>query len=345
MTPARLALLAGGAALLAYPWLLNPFWVLQVGGRTLGFGTVALSLVFLSGYAGMLSLAQLAVAGLAGYALAYFSAPAGGVGVALGWPTALAIALTAATLAGLLIGAVAARTEGIYTLMLTLAVAMGFYYLTLQNYAVFNGFTGFTEVPVPEALGAGRPMPFYYLCLACAASCYALVRYLVRTPFGLAVQATRDNARRLRALGTPTTLPRVAAFGIAGLIAGVGGVLNTWLNGSISPGSIALTPTVDVLIAAVLGGMANPAGAYLGAFLFTVLQSFAIVIVPPERFGTLIGLVFIAVVVLSPDGVLGFIRAARLRAGRVRGAVPPRAALKAAPVGASGKPGGGNHAG
>jgi branched-chain amino acid transport system permease protein len=340
----RLALAAAAVAiLLVYPWVLNTFWVLQVGGRTLGFGTIALSLVFLAAYAGMLSLAQLAVAGVASYALAYFSAPMGAVGIALGWPAAVAIALALATVAGLLIGALAARTEGIYTLMLTLAVAMGLYYLTLQNYAVFNGFTGFTQVPTPAVLGGGSPVPFYYLCLACAALCYALVRYLVRTPFGLALQATRDNARRLRALGTPTTLPRVAAFGIAGFVAGVGGVLNTWLNGSISPGSVALTPTVDVLIAAVLGGMTSPAGAYLGAFLFTVIQSFAITIVPPERFGTLIGLVFIAVVVLSPDGVLGFVRIAT-RAVRAREAATPRAASGEAPVGASGQPGGSNHA-
>ena len=141
------------------------------------------------------------------------------------------------------------------------------------------------------------------------------------------------------------TLPRVAAFGVAGFVAGVGGVLNTWLNGSISPGSVALTPTVDVLIAAVLGSMANPAGAYLGAFLFTVIQSFAITVVPPERFGTLIGLVFIAVVVLSPDGVLGFVQAvARPRSVRAGKTATPRAALDEAPAGASGQLGGGNHA-
>ena len=341
----RVALAAVVAVvLLAYPWMLNTFWVLQVGGRTLGFGTIALSLVFLTAYAGMLSLAQVALAGVAGYALAYFSAPMGAVGIALGWPAAVAIALALATAAGLLVGALASRTEGIYTLMLTLAVAMGFYYLTLQNYPVFNGWTGFTQVPAPANLGV-KPVPFYYLCLGCAALCYALVAYLVRTPFGLALQATRDNARRLRALGTPTTLPRVAAFGVAGFVAGVGGVLNTWLNGSISPGSVALTPTVDVLIAAVLGGMASPAGAYLGAFLFTVIQSFAITIVPPERFGTLIGLVFIAVVVLSPEGVLGFVRAvARPRGVRAGEAATPRAALEEAPVGASGQSGGSNHA-
>ena len=111
-----------------------------------------------------------------------------------------------------------------------------------------------------------------------------------------------------RALGYPVWLPRIAAFGLAGFLAGIGGILNVWLNGSISPGSVAITPTLDVLMAAVLGGMLGPEGAFLGAFLFTVVQSFAIYLVPAERFNTLIGVIFIAVVVFSPDGVLGFTR-------------------------------------
>ena len=325
---ARLLLVAGGIALLlAYPFLLNDFWVLQVGGRTLGFGTIALSLVFLSAYAGIVSLAQMTVAGIAGYAVAYCTAPIGGIGLLLPWPAAVAAALMLATLAGLLVGAVAVRTEGIYALMITLAIAVGFYYLTLQNYALFNGFTGFTQVPAPHVLGLSlvRPRPFYYASLVLAALCYALVRWVVRTPFGLALQATRDNPRRLRALGYPVGLPRIGAFGIAGFIAGIGGILNVWLNGSISPGSVAMTPTLDVLMAAVLGGMLGPEGAFLGAFLFTVVQSFAIYLVPAERFNAVIGVVFIAVVVFSPDGMLGLVRRLVPRPGLV-----PRTAAPAA---------------
>ena len=257
ITHLRAASSIGGLALLLiYPFLFNDFWVLQVGGRTLGFGTIVLSLVFLSAYTGMLSLAQMTVAGVAGYTLAYFTAPIAGVGLALPWPMAVLLALGAAILAGLLIGAIAVRTEGIYMLMITLAVAMGFYYLTLQNYAIFNGFTGFPAVPPPHILGfdLAHPKPFYYASLIGAALCYALVHWIVRTPFGLALQASRDNARRLRALGYPIGLPRIAAFGITGFIAGVGGILNVWLNNSISPGSVAITPTLDVLMAAVLGG-------------------------------------------------------------------------------------------
>lgn len=300
-------------ALIAFPFLANDFWVQQIGGRTLGLGTVALSLVFLAAYGGMLSLDQMALAGVAGYAVAYFTAPVAGVGMLLPWPAALALALGASTLAGLLVGLIAVRTSGIYTLMLTLAIAMGFYYLALQNYALFNGFTGFTQVAAPDVAGMSfaDPRAFYWLCLGAALGCYALVTYLATTPFGLAMQAARDNPRRLAALGYHVASLRVAAFGVAGLIAGIGGVLSLWLNGSISPGSIALVPTIDVLMAAVLGGLGHPVGAYVGALLFVIVQNFAIDFIDRERFNTLIGLIFLAVVLFSPDGVIGLVRRAR----------------------------------
>ena len=292
--------------LAAYPFLVNQFWLVQIGGRTLGFGTVVLSLVFLAAYAGMLSLAQMTIGGLAAYAVAFCTAPVGSAGVLLPWPAALLLALGVATAVGFLVGLVAVRTDGIYTLMLTLAIAMGVYYLALQNYAVFNGFTGFTSVPTPPPIAVNRhPITFYYTCLVLAAGCYGLVQYLVRTPFGLALQATRDNPRRVRALGYDVQALRVIGFGIGGFLAGLGGIMNLWLNGSVSPGSIALTPVTNVLIAAVLGGMAHPIGAYLGAFVFTVVNNFAIDFFVRDRFNTLIGLVFLLVVLFSPDGLVG----------------------------------------
>ncbi|MCJ8144073.1 branched-chain amino acid ABC transporter permease [Ancylobacter sp. A5.8] len=300
-------------ALLVFPFVANDFWVQQIGGRTLGLGTVALSLVFLAAHGGMLSLGQMALAGVAGYAVAYFTAPVAGVGLLLPLPAALAIALGLATFTGLLIGLIAVRTSGIYTLMLTLAIAMGFYYLALQNYALFNGFTGFTQVDAPDIAGVSfaEPRAFYWLCIGAALGCYGLVTYLATTPFGLAMQAARDNPRRLSALGYHVASLRVAAFGVAGLIAGIGGVLGLWLNGSISPGSIALVPTIDVLMAAVLGGLGHPVGAYVGALLFVIVQNFAIDFIDRERFNTLIGLIFLGVVLFSPDGVIGLVRHVR----------------------------------
>lgn len=314
MTRRTLLWCAAGLGLLAYPFLVNNFWLVQIGGRTLGFGTIALSLVFLVAYGGMLSLAQMTVAGVAGYAVAYFTAPVAGVGLLLPWPLALLIALALATLAGLLIGLLAVRTLGIYTLMITLAIAMAFYFLTLQNYAIFNGYTGFSNVqpPVVAGIDFSRALPFYYLSLAIAAACYGAVRHITRTPFGLALQGVRDNPRRLRSLGYDVARVRVVAFAIAGLLAGLGGILNLWLNGSISPASVGINPVIDVLMAAVLGGFLHPIGAYVGALVFTVVDNFAINFIARDRFNTLIGLVFLAVVLFSPDGITGLLRRGRI---------------------------------
>lgn len=304
----RLAMAAAGVLAVTYPYAVNDFWVSHIAGRTLGFGTIVLSLVFLSAYAGMLSLAQMTVAGVAGYALAYGLAPLAGF-APLPWLLAVAIALAFATATGALVGLLAVRTEGVETLMITLAVAMGFYYLTLQNYALFNGYDGFSSVRAPAILGIdfARPRPLYFLSLLVAASCYLTVRRITAAPLGLAMRAMRDNPRRLRALGYPVAALRVMAFAIAGLIAGLGGLISVWHNGSISPGSVGINATMDVLIAAVLGGLRHPIGAFLGAFAFSVMQSFAIVVVGPDRFNTAIGLAFIAVVVFSPDGIIGLI--------------------------------------
>ena len=136
---------------------------------------------------------------------------------------------------GLLFGLIAVRSQGIYLMMLTVALGVGFFYLTEANYDYFGGHGGIPEVISPIGYTSQNPALFYYVCLASAAVLYLGVRYLVRTPFGLALQGIRDNPRRMRGLGYWVGFHRVVAFGIAGFIAGVGGVLNVWYNGSISP--------------------------------------------------------------------------------------------------------------
>jgi len=185
----------------------------------------------------------------------------------------------------------------------------------LQNYDLFNGYTGFSNVRPPVVLGLdlGSDLAFYYLSAMLATGCYAGVRHIVRTPFGLALQGLRDEPDRLRALGYNVPLLRVLAFGLAGFIAGIGGILNIWLNNSISPGSVAMNPVIDVLMAGVLGGIGHPAGAYVGAFVFTVVDNFAIEFIARDRFNTLIGLIFLAIVMFSPDGLTGLARRAWAR--------------------------------
>jgi branched-chain amino acid transport system permease protein len=319
------------AILLAYPWLATPFFTFQIGAQALALGLIALSLNFLAGAGGMISLAQMTVAGLAGYMVAIFGTAATN-GVTLGWPWWLAvlIAIAIAVVAAAFIGWLSVRTEGIYTIMITLAIGVAFYYLTLQNYAVFNGFQGEQEVFPPTLAGIywRDSKPFYYLTLACALVGYLFVVYLLRTPFGIALQGIRDNARRMQALGFNVTAHRVAAYAVAGALAAVGGVLFTWYNGLVTPGSVGTGWLINILVIAVLGGMGHPIGAFLGAIVFVLLQNFAIDVINRERFNLVIGVVFLIIVLFSRDGLLGWWAALRARMSTQRGGSPWTAARK-----------------
>ncbi|MEO7010290.1 MAG: branched-chain amino acid ABC transporter permease [Caldimonas sp.] len=293
-----------------YPWVASPFFTFQIGGQTLVLGLVALSLAFLGGYGGMVTLSQMTVAGIAGYAVAIIGvAGATTQSVNLGWPWWLAIPLGigTGTLAATLIGALAVRTEGIYTIMITLAIGVAFYYLAQQNYLLFNGFQGIQQVLPPRLFGLDwrAPLPYYYLALAAAVLGYAGVSYIVRAPFGMALQGIRDNPRRMAALGFNVNAHRIAAHALAGFIASVAGVLLVYYNARISPGTIGIAALLNVLIIAVLGGLRHPIGPFIGALVFVLLQNFAIDLVDRERFNLVIGGVFLAIVLFSPDGLLG----------------------------------------
>ena len=302
-----------GALLLFMPALAGDFVLFQIFGWTFILGMIALSLMFLGGYGGMVSLVQMSVAGLAGYMVAIFGDSAI-TDISQGWPWYLAIpiAIIIATVFGTLTGWLAVRTAGIYTIMITLAIASAFFYFTRQNYVIFNGFSGFNGVLPPELFGVDwrRPIPFYYLTLFWALIAYCVVLYVSRAPFGLALQGIRDNPRRMAALGFNVTAHRVAAYAFAAVIAAVGGILLTWQSAQISPGTAGIGPVIDILIIAVIGGLRRPIGPFIGAFIYVLLKTYAVNVLMAlglsgERFQLLIGLGFLAVVFWSPDGVLG----------------------------------------
>lgn len=299
--------------LLVMPAFANNFWLFQIFGWTFILGIIALSLMFLAGYGGMVSLIQMTIAGLAGYMVAILGV-SGVTQISLGWPWWLYIptAIVIAAIFGTLVGALAVRTEGIYTIMITLAIGAAFFYFTLQNHAIFNGHTGFSLIVPPRLFGIDlrQPVPFYYLTLGCAALCLAAVIYVSRSPFGLALQGVRDGPRRMAALGYSVTAHRIAAYTFASVIAAIGGILLVWQNAQISPGTVAISNVIDILVVAVIGGVRRPIGPFIGAFLYVLLRTFSPDLLTgfglsPERFKTVIGMGFLLVVFFSPDGVLG----------------------------------------
>ena len=303
--PVQIAL---AVALVLYPAIASEFFLTQIGAYSLIWGLLALSMMLLAGYGGMVSLAQITTAGVAAYTVAIFGTNNMNIH-GFGWPwwVLVPFAVLLAASVSAIIGAISVRTEGVYTIMITLAIAAAFFYFAQQNYTLFNGHSGYAGIPTPRFWGVNwrDPIPFYYLCLFVAAACYAAVLYCSRSTFGLALQAIRDNGRRMRAVGFDVTAHKVTAYFYSGIIAGLAGVLLVWFNGRVSPGTVDVFQAINVLVIAVIGGLRHPIGPFLGAVFVVLIQTFAIDIVGAERYNTLIGLVFLAIVFVSPDGLLG----------------------------------------
>jgi branched-chain amino acid transport system permease protein len=336
-----LAAVAVAAALA--PLVFTDFFVSVILTKSLWLGVAAASLIFLSAYGGMVSLAQVGIYGIAGMAFANLVAADGGSAAAWSPWVATVAAILIAVAVGLAFGAIAARSVGIYFLMITLAFSVLVYYFFSQV-TELSGFGGVNNVDLPGLVGdpGQDPTRLYYTSLVVALLVFAGLRYGSRTPFGLALQGLRDEPARMRALGFHVTRHRILAFGLAALIAAVAGVLSVWYNRRITPGSINLAQTIDVLIIAVIGGLYRLEGAWIGALTYALLDNYSREWTPtvgdvlgPERFNTILGVVFLVIVLLSPGGLVGLAERVRELFGtRRRG--PPGAVATPSPAGAAG---------
>jgi branched-chain amino acid transport system permease protein len=271
-------------------------------------GVVAASLIFLSAYGGMVSLAQVAIYGVAGFALGNLTTNGNTKGLNLGWAEVpgIAVAILIALAIAFIFGALASRSYGIYFLMITLVFSV-IANLVFGQVTNISGFGGISGIPIPDFLSrTAHPERLYFVTLAIAVGLYALLRYVVRTPFGLTLQGIRDDPVRMRSLGYNVAWHRTLAFAFAGLIAAIGGILFVWWNAQIAPSTIGLSATIDVLVIAVIGGLYRLEGAWLGALVFVVINNYAPDIgLISDRFHTLIGVVFLVIVLVSPSGLMG----------------------------------------
>ncbi|MGH3141692.1 MAG: branched-chain amino acid ABC transporter permease, partial [Gaiellales bacterium] len=245
-------------------------WIDPILTPTLIFGLGAASLIFLSAYGGMISLAQTALMGIAGYAIGNMVSEGGAggetKGLAQGWdPTvALVLGIAVTVLFAFVFGAVASRSYGIYFLMLTLTfgVIANLFFGSVTKLGGFSPIAGIDR-HAPDWVGdvVNDRDRLYYIALGCALVGYVLIRYLVRTPFGLSLQGVRDEPVRMASLGYSVPLHRMLAFTFAGFLAALAGVLSAWWNGQISPSDLNLSATITWLVMAVIGGLSRIEGA------------------------------------------------------------------------------------
>jgi branched-chain amino acid transport system permease protein len=297
------------------PLIFNTYWVGTLLTDALILGILAATLIFLSAYGGMVSLAQVALYGIAAFAIGNLTTTGNTKGLNLAWSplAAIPVALAVTVLVGLVFGFLARRSFGIYFLMITLTFSV-IANLFFGQVTTLSGFGGISGIPTPAVLGdpSQHPARLYYVALIAALLVYALLRYLARTPFGLTLQGIRDDPVRMSSLGYRVGLHRALAFGLMSAVAGVGGILFAWWNGHVDPVTIGIGNTINVLIIAVIGGLSRVEGAWIGALVFVILNNYVQQIgFVSSRFETVIGLIFLLIVLVSPDGLMGLWSRAR----------------------------------
>ena len=268
----KLVLGMGLVALLAFPFVGTPFYTEMVA-RMMIMAIFAMSLDLLQGVTGLVSLGHAAYFGLAGYALAFLTPQ--GEAVSLWWT--LPVAVLASGLAALIIGFFVVRTHGIYFIMVTMAFAQMVFYLFFDNKAL-GGSDGLYVNFKPSAAVFGW-VPFdldnkrtlYYFTLAALLLTYAFLRRLLFSPFGRTLSGIRVNEHRMRAMGYGVFGYKLAAFTVAGALAGLAGYLWGTQTGYINPELMGFHMSAHAIMMVILGGMGNFAGSIVGAFAFEYL--------------------------------------------------------------------------
>lgn len=292
------AALAAAAALLALPWVGGDYYV-NLASQVLIAAVLALSLNLLVGYAGLISLGHAAWMGLAAYFCAWFSLRLG-----VGHLAAAGLALGCTTLAAALIGLVALRASGLGFLMITLAVGQVLWGLAFRWASVTNGDNGLSGLtrPAPFGIDLNGATAFYYFALAVAGTAAAAMALIAGSAFGALLRGTRDQPRRMSALGHDVWLVRYLAFVAAGFFGAVAGLLFVYYNKYIHPQSLSLTSSAEILLMVIAGGPGTLAGPVVGAAVVVLLKSWISSYV--ERWNMLLGFVFLAIVLFMPDGLV-----------------------------------------
>lgn len=303
----QVALAIGFIALLVFPFVGSEFYAGMVA-RMMILAIFAMSLDLLQGVTGLVSLGHAAYFGLAGYALAFLTPQDGPASL---WWT-LPVAVAASGLAALVIGFFVVRTQGIYFIMVTMAFAQMVFYLFFDN-KVLGGSDGLYINFKPAALlfDLERKRVFYYFTLAVLVLVYLFLRRVLFSPFGRALAGIRINEHRMRALGFGTFGYKLAAFTLAGALAGLAGYLWGAQTGFVNPELMGFQMSAHALMMVILGGMGNFAGAIAGAFAFEYLLH---VSQDLPAFGGFdagkhwqlwVGLFIVLVVCFAPRGLLG----------------------------------------
>jgi branched-chain amino acid transport system permease protein len=296
---ARLVALAFGfLALITLPYWIPGVYYLNVSSQILFYGIFALGLNILAGYGGLVSLGHAGLFGIAAYATGYMLQA--GFGHSIAMLTALSIGMASMAVYAVL----SLRATGIGFIMITLALGEIIWGLAYRWISITGGDNGINlhGRPQPFGIAINTANSFYYTTLVVFLVAFAAVAVFVRSPLGAALMGTRDQPRRMTALGYHVWAIRFWACMFSGLLTAIAGILFVYYTQFISPQALDLTASAEVLLMVISGGAGTLLGPIVGAALVVVVKS--VVSGFLERWNMLLGFIFVAIVILMPEGLV-----------------------------------------
>jgi branched-chain amino acid transport system permease protein len=305
--PRQAAIAIALVLLLTLPtWVGNSYYI-NVASQILVFAVFALALNVLVGYGGLVSLGHAGLFAVAGYTGAL--ALEAGHGHLFAICAAIVVVLAAAAVFGVL----ALRSTGIGFLMITLALGQIVWGIAYRWASLTHGDNGVNvrTRPMPFGISLAHADHFYYATLVVFLVAVVTMAVFVRSPFGSSLRGTRDQARRMSALGYNVWLIRFLAFLVSGLWTGVAGLLFIYYNQFISPQVSALTTSAEALLMVISGGTATLLGPIVGATLVVIMKN--VVSAYIVRWNMVLGIIFVAIITFMPEGLVpGTVRLCKL---------------------------------
>ena len=285
------------------PWIASDYFIMMCI-RVMYFGMLTLSMCFLAGELGVVSLMQASFFGISGYFIAILQTR-----YQIPFPIPPLIGIGVAVVFAALTGFLVIRVQGIYFLMLTLVLGQLVWALASQWASMTRGDSGITDIFAPVIFGISTEKSkdaFYLFQLFFFYGVINFLAALKRSPFGLMLRGVRDSESRMAMLGYPVSLLRYLAFIFAAFVAAVGGVFFAYFTGLINPHSVSLTTNVETLLSAILGGIQTLFGAILGTVILKVLDLVLSGIT--QRYLLVMGVLFLVVIMFAPQGAAGALK-------------------------------------
>ena len=289
-------------ALAGLPFVAGDFYV-NLTSQIFIAAIFAASLNLLVGYGGLVSLGHASWMGLAAYVSAWLYLKLG-----FGHSLAAPVALAATTMIAGVFGWISLRASGLGFLMITLALSQVLWGTAYRWVSVTdgdNGLRGLTR-PMPFGINLDSPMAFYFFSLVVTVLALWMMARFVESPFGAALRGTRDQPRRMSALGHDVWTIRWITFVYSAFWGAVSGLLFVYYNKYIHPASLAITTSAEGLLGVIAGGSGTLAGPVVGAAIVVLLKNYVSAYI--ERWNMLLGFVFLAIVIFMPDGVVPGLR-------------------------------------